>query len=626
MSDFDTLPDAIRSTLNAANELGRVGCPAGLEANSELFHFWVPSDALVEKTQLITCRSEIAGEKLTFYAIINEVFRSSRKRSMGQEFDESDGDLHYAPPFQSEGCTYAEAAILRTEPSIFTPPRERSEVLLATAEDADFAYYADEVKEKGTHFPVGLVRNGGRQTLGPGYIDLDYLLGTNGGHMNVNGAAGRGTKSSFLMFVNWMLWNRAIEQKRRFPSGDNNLRVVPIILNVKGKDLFFIDRASRRYAEKEAQYRGDWEKLGVEHPVPFSEVEFFAPQQKGSDLSIKILERGNEVKPYSWSLRDIVEKNLLLYLFADEDAAQANFAALVYDIIDLITDERIHNDGTPLRALRTGPKSPFATNPPTFKGFLQWLRDESDEPNMLGRHSVGTVRKLYRRLYKLLHEGKGVLRYDEEHGHPLNVEKQDTCGPLVIDLSELSGTIDIQRFVVATILRQLVEARTGTGAVSGLRYLVTLDELNRFAPRGSRDPITQLIELVAAEMRSQGIILLGAQQQASKVSDRVIENSAIRVLGKSGSLEMSQPVWRFLSDAARRKAETLLPDEKMIVQDNFREPMHVRVPFPAWAMNREEAMPARQSTLGAPSSTNGHVDGFSGPIGLVDDFSDIIDE
>ncbi|MDF2441249.1 MAG: hypothetical protein JWN98_2233 [Abditibacteriota bacterium] len=582
-----------------------MGCPAGQEATSELFHFWIPSDALVEKTQLITCRSEVAGEKLAFYAIINEVFRSSRKRSMGHEFDESDGDLNYAPPFQSEGCTWAEAAILRTEPPFFTPPRERSQVLLATAEDADFAYFADEVKEKGTHFPVGLVRNGGRQTLGPGYIDLDYLLGTNGGHMNVNGAAGRGTKSSFLLFVNWMLLHKAQRQKRERPSDENRLRIVPIILNVKGKDLFFIDHGSRRYQEKEAQFGPEWEKLGVEEPQPFGDVEFFAPQQKSTPLAISILGRGNEVKPYSWSLQDIVEKNLLLYLFADEDAAQANFAALVYDIIDLITDERIDNDGTPRRSLRTGNSSPFATNPPTFKGFLQWLRDESDSPNMLGRHAVGTVRKLYRRLYKLLHEGKGVLRLEEERGRPLQVERGDTCAPIVIDLSELSGTIDIQRFVVATILRQLVEARTGTGSIAGLRYLVTLDELNRFAPRGSHDPITQLIELVAAEMRSQGIILLGAQQQASKVSDRVIENSAIRVLGKSGSLEMTQPVWRFLSDAARRKAETLQVDEKMVIQDNFREPMHVRVPFPAWAMNREEALSPTQSTLNTSNGANG---------------------
>jgi DNA helicase HerA-like ATPase len=178
---------------------------------------------------------------------------------------------------------------------------------------------------------------------------------------------------------------------------------------------------------------------------------------------------------------------------------------------------------------------------------------------------------------------------------------------MVVDLAVLAGVPEMQRFVVATILRQLVEARTGTNAVAGLVYIVTLDELNRFAPRGARDPITQLVELVAAEMRSQGIILFGAQQQASKVSEKVIENAAIRVLGRSGGLELDSPTWRFLSESAQLKAQSLELDEKLVIQDNFREPMHVRVPFPTWAMNRQEAV--------------------SGPSGeAADDLSDIFDE
>jgi DNA helicase HerA-like ATPase len=154
----------------------------------------------------------------------------------------------------------------------------------------------------------------------------------------------------------------------------------------------------------------------------------------------------------------------------------------------------------------------------------------------------------------------------------------------------------LQRFVVATILRQLVDARTGAKAVPGLVYLVTLDELNRFAPKGSKDPITQLIETVASEMRSQGIILLGAQQQASKVSEKIIENSAIRVLGRSGSIELGTTVWKFLSGGARERAANLQTNEKLVMQDTFREPMLVRVPFPAWAMNPEEAIRSSEST------------------------------
>jgi DNA helicase HerA-like ATPase len=188
-------------------------------------------------------------------------------------------------------------------------------------------------------------------------------------------------------------------------------------------------------------------------------------------------------------------------------------------------------------------------------------------------------------------EGDGVLRRTGQIGNPIDVGFRQTKDPIVIDLNGLVGKRELQRFVVATVLRQLIDQRTGKNATDGLVYLVVLDELNRFAPKGSRDSITRLIEQVAAEMRSQGIILLSAQQQASKVSETVIENAGVRAVGRSGTLEMEHAVWRGLNPSARRKAASLPIDEKLIVQDSFREAMHVRVPFPAWAMRKGEAEP-----------------------------------
>src|ERR1700733_15486154 len=107
-------------------------------------------------------------------------------------------------------------------------------------------------------------------------IDLDYLLGTNGGHMNVNGSAGRGTKSSFLLFINRLLLRRAQLEKISRPSAPNRLRVVPIILNVKGFDLFYIDRKSNRYQTE--KHLGDWQVLGVDNPQPFQDVSLYAPE------------------------------------------------------------------------------------------------------------------------------------------------------------------------------------------------------------------------------------------------------------------------------------------------------------------------------------------------------------
>jgi hypothetical protein len=50
--------------------IGKVAAPPRQEATSEQFHFWVPEGALVEKTQIVTCESELAGRQITFYAIV----------------------------------------------------------------------------------------------------------------------------------------------------------------------------------------------------------------------------------------------------------------------------------------------------------------------------------------------------------------------------------------------------------------------------------------------------------------------------------------------------------------------------------------------------------------------------
>jgi hypothetical protein len=324
---------------------------------------------------------------------------------------------------------------------------------------------------------------------------------------------------------------------------------------------------------------------------------------------------GNAAIPYSWSLKDIIRQNLLLYLFSEEDADDINFSALVLDIDAWLTNEQVHADGTTTRILKPANGDLASTSghndggneenggsnsdefdyhriPQTFEDFLNWVKwmARNKIPDEWKSHYVGTWRKLSRRLGKLLAEGKGVLRRTELDGNPLNVVATDTTSPIVVDLNGLTGSPNLQRFIVATILRQVIEERTGTNFINGLVYLIALDELNRFAPRGSKDSITQLIELVAAEMRSRGIILLGAQQQASKISERVFENAAIKVVGRSGSLEMGQPIWRFMSDASRRRAANLQKDEKLIIQDTFREPMLVSVPMPPWAMRPGEVL------------------------------------
>lgn len=556
--------------------LGKVAAPLNKESTSECFYFWVERGKLVERTQIVTTSCELrAGEKaVEFVGLVEEVYRQSRQKDMGEEVDRFDADTEVRPPFESAGFTYAKVTILRTDPVTHAPPTEESTVYLGGAREAARGYGIDRM---GAPLPVGLLRNGGTPFAGPATIDLDYLLGENGGHLNVNGIAGLGAKTSFLLHVNALLLREAKRQEEVLGiSSPGRLQVVPIIFNVKNYDLFFIDHWGKGWAREEAAARPEWKDyLGVADPTPFRDVEFFAPRAK-SGATVNVGRTDGKVKQYSWSLSDVIEQRLFKFLFAEEDIYDANFGGLVGELEEKLTHE---TTGKPQLNAHGGDTS-------TFAKLLDWFRanSKSEFTDAVG----GTKGKLLRRLKYIVNEGDGVLCKNDPTGAPLELPKAGVSGPRVIDLFGIRTAPSLQRFVVAAVFHQLIQNRSGTSAVDGLRYLVTLDELNKFAPKTGSDPITRKIEEVAAEMRSQGVILLGAQQQASLVSPRVIENASVRAVGRSGSLELSAEVWKFLG-ASRKQAEQILADEKLLIQPSFRAPMLAKIPYPPWALKKEDA-------------------------------------
>ncbi len=105
----------------------------------------------------------------------------------------------------------------------------------------------------GQPLKIGLVRNGGDAVAGPAYIDMDYLLGSEGGHMNVTGIAGVGTKSSFLTIVLSQVLQAFDSANADSPSSPDRIQVRPVILNVKGFDLFWLDHWSTSFTDEDAE-------------------------------------------------------------------------------------------------------------------------------------------------------------------------------------------------------------------------------------------------------------------------------------------------------------------------------------------------------------------------------------
>jgi hypothetical protein len=435
--------------------------------------------------------------------------------------------------------------------------------------------------------PIGVLRNGASQTLGVAKIDLRSLNGDRAGHLNVTGQAGSGTKSSFLTEVTRGLLDFAAF----WDNGDPNrppFSVRPIIFNVKGRDLMYIDFPNRHLRPEHLVI---YHEMGVS-PQPFTDATFYAPCEPSGDNRaaprvLRPVDATRQTRPYDWTLADVVRFGLWQYLFSDETQANENMMAQAEDILDRIAQPCVPDDDHPAgMRLCQGQGTPQS-----FAELRTWLHDALADPtHSLRQHSIhafATLRAVVRRFSVVFsREGREIFDPGPSIGRPLNVVGPGTCDPLVIDIATLPP--ELRRFVVAAVLDQVKNRQMGDDRISGQVYFLVLDELGIYAPRGARDPITKLFEFVAAQLRSQGIILLGAQQQASRVSETVFGNAEFKVLGATSPVEIESSAWsRLLTPAQKAQAVGLRPDSKMVLTD--RGWMNIVMPFPAWAMKESEA-------------------------------------
>ena len=75
---------------------------------------------------------------------------------------------------------------------------------------------------------------------------------------------------------------------------------------------------------------------------------------------------------------------------------------------------------------------------------------------------------------------------------------------------------------------------------------VVLDELNKYAPRDGDSPIKETLIDIAQRGRSLGVILVGAQQQASLVASEITQNAAIRIAGRLDAAEAERSEYGWL--------------------------------------------------------------------------------
>lgn len=522
-----------------------------------------------------------------------------------------------------------------TIPSLVPPPvGER--VFLAAPEETDVALGFDEVKRARRALPCGVLSNSE-----VAYLDVRYLLGDNGAHVNVSGQSGVAAKTSYATFLLWMMLNYP-KASGCFLGNDvatflRDSRA--LVFNVKGESLLFLDHWNSEWENaQDAKQMELWKEMfarfGVT-PKPFDNVTVAVPPKP--DGRPHLVHSRDSVQVYGWDVLDIAELGLLPLFFDPEELERnPNFSLVVSVVEEFLRDQyeclvrearqELFSRDTPYREecirfslegldnrtlvrvyLAVCGEDPswmlrrFAL-PNSLRDLVDLLHgcadEESDqalarrlEEERIDERTVLAISRRLRlaersglsRLWRsILPSQSRVLKTPPVPSYALSWNRPG--GVTVVDIAKLPPRG--QAFVVGAVLREILWTKEQDLLKEPV--FVYLDELNKYAPREGGGILGQIFRDVAERGRSFRIVLIGAEQTASQVDYRVITQAATTVVGRQKYAELSKEEYAHLQGVLREKAASLLPGEVIVDQPFFRLPLTVRFPLTPWATSEEK--------------------------------------
>lgn len=554
-------------------------------ASSQGFQVGIDPETSVQVDDLVAVTTPDPSGEVTTYGMVTECYAQIEGTSLPSD------TLHFAQgSLPGELVRTADVQVMRVDPERWIAPHPGLSVRLARGDERARALYEDTMTRT-------LRLGTGRDGL-PIQLDLDFLDGTKGGHVSISGISGVATKTSTALALVRLLLEH--EEMRR--------RVRVLIFNVKGEDLLHIDRDNQRYAERgdRAQLDARWASLGLPTPGGFPHVGFWAPPRKDSPALPDCESRKQDVKVFGWTPWRFVVEGLLRFCFTDAADMRSQLSFVEERVRGEMLRRAVPVEGRPgtvgLMPQAVGgnpekrrPELPSALGSPVFEdldGIVEWLVELLSDDELLrsgaarpwvGNAAPGTVSAFVRRLESAASRLRGLIRADAT-AIPRGDAAQTEPPVAVVHLTRLPEFA--QRFVVGTLLAQTFAAKE-SGSRDPIEFVV-LDELNKYAPRDGDSPIKETLVDIAQRGRSLGVILIGAQQQASLVAPEVTQNAAIRISGRLDPAEAERSEYGWLSPAARARARLLMQGRVMVSQPSVPAPLTVEVPFPPWATTARE--------------------------------------
>jgi len=569
----------------------RVGRVLGSEHTTTAeFRVVLEEDEYLQLDDLIVVRTEVpkVGEVRT-YGVITE----AEAVYEGAQYESDTHRIAELGIMPAAKVRTARVAVTRVDPEVWVSADPGEEVARATGEERRKALYADEMERP---LPIGLGRDGA-----PVHVDLDFFDGRKGGHMSISGISGVATKTSFALFFLRMLTSTP----EVVGSGAANLRV--LVFNVKGEDLLWLDRPNASFEAHEGAREG-WTALGVD-PAPFPSVRFWAPPRRQSG-DVVVPDTGGRfegVEVFSWTPRAFIDQDLLEFCFTDASDAK-NQIPFIRERVQLqLKRWAVGVDGLPgAVALRDPAQAPdghawsrddripaaqadvVITDLPSLVRALEVHLEPDDgseaDAAWTARVMPGTVAAFLRRLHAASARLGHLVRADADR----RIDR-GAANVTVVAIQSLHE--QAQRFVVGALLRETFKEKEDTGQRLPLSVIV-LDELNKYAPRDGTGPLKDMLIDIAQRGRSLGVLLVGAQQTASRVAPEVLENAAIRVTGRLDSAEAERAEYGWMLPSTRARARLLKPGTMVVSQPAIPVPLVVTFPFPPWATRKEEVADA----------------------------------
>ena len=279
---------------DVSGPIGRVVTSEEAPATAHEFYFWTAESDAAQRLDIGHIVAAEA-EDATAIAVLDDPHRYSDLQSFLDDFYAYDGDPALEALSDRVEILVFRARVLatkhRTERKKSKRPVKSGPVYFATGLAIEFALGSEDFS--GTKIPMLLHENGnesganGSPQCTPLYVDEDYLLGPEAGHMNITGMSGLSTKTSHALFTISSVFQKA-----------KGKTVAALMFNVKGADLLYLDKPVEVDPDEDPDLAGRYERarqrglspeekemyeaLGLEMR-PFEKLRVFAPLRYGMD-------------------------------------------------------------------------------------------------------------------------------------------------------------------------------------------------------------------------------------------------------------------------------------------------------------------------------------------------------